>query len=896
MKVVKPVKVPILTRIVERDRVPQLHVAAMLGFPLSQPRALLDEVSFWPAVMGALGEAGIVDEGIAKARAELLVCGSFHAGDGEPTEASYVRASFANVDKRLSVIGDRHWRDGVPTEPLPMTSMPITWSRAFGGEGFDQNPYGLGAALIERDGEQVQPLPNVEHYDGLIRKPSDKPSPAGFAPMDVMFAQRRQRAGTYDKAWFEEHFPGMPPDMDPTFFNTAPPDQWLDDFIAGDETYLLENMHPTAPRLEGHLSGLVTRAFMIQRRAGGECFVELPMRCDTLWLFPEAELAVQIFHGSRTVADDDAGDVTHLVAACEDPTSPRPADHYRHALVRRLDKDEGALNDLSDSDLMPAVESGVAPNLGETDVGRWVRSEGLLEANLRRGHEWRRAAARAEVEAEGFDPAAFGLDGALPADPEPPLDDPDATVAYIKEQRAQAERETKRLEEMKAQAEAQARQVCAEMGEDYDELLAQRERAAAGPPAFSADKHLEMLLDMLEVAREGGQPNEELEAQLSDPDYVAQLVDTEDRLRKSYLDYAHFQPSAAPMDPSDGQQARVVVGAAMDSNTSLGGRDLTGADLSGMTLTGVDFSGAFLEAVSFRGSDLSGANLDNAVLTRADLSDANLDGATLCGANLGGATLAAASFDGADLTQAVLARAKLAGAKLTHATLENVDFFECHFGDVDLSGSTLPESNVIKADLVGARFCKADLTKANFIECTLDGADFADARLEKATFVTCIGEDVRFCRAVFSHGVVVHGSRLPGADLRGAELTRANLRGTILTGARLDGATVADADLSECDLTGGSLERAELQGSLLIRTKLDRARLAGANLMDVLMSKASVRGADLRGTLLYRADMSRVVGDEETRLTGAEVGKVRFLPKAQHQPLPEPELQGGGAP
>ena len=39
MKVIKPIKVPILTRVTERSRNPELHVAAMLGFPLASPRA-----------------------------------------------------------------------------------------------------------------------------------------------------------------------------------------------------------------------------------------------------------------------------------------------------------------------------------------------------------------------------------------------------------------------------------------------------------------------------------------------------------------------------------------------------------------------------------------------------------------------------------------------------------------------------------------------------------------------------------------------------------------------------------------------------------------------------------------------------------------------------------------
>ena len=41
MKVIKPVKMTILTRIAERARKPELRVGAMVGLPLGAPRAIL---------------------------------------------------------------------------------------------------------------------------------------------------------------------------------------------------------------------------------------------------------------------------------------------------------------------------------------------------------------------------------------------------------------------------------------------------------------------------------------------------------------------------------------------------------------------------------------------------------------------------------------------------------------------------------------------------------------------------------------------------------------------------------------------------------------------------------------------------------------------------------------
>ena len=253
------------------------------------------------------------------------------------------------------------------------------------------------------------PLPNVDHYGAILRSPADRPEPAGFLPMDVTFAQRRGRAGTYDQRWLDEHFPGLAPDAAPTFFNVGPEDQWIDGFFGGDEAVLIENMHPERPRIEGRLPGLAARCFVTQRTREGERFLEIPLRWDTVWLFPSAAAGVVIAHGTHAVAEDDAADVLHLVCACEDPAAPRPAEHYQRTLARRLDKDKGAIAALSDSDLMPPRASGVAPNIGEMDIGRWVRSEGLQGMNMRRGAERRRAEMKAMVEGNGLDPKDYGL-------------------------------------------------------------------------------------------------------------------------------------------------------------------------------------------------------------------------------------------------------------------------------------------------------------------------------------------------------------------------------------------------------------------------------------------------------------------------------------------------------
>ncbi|WP_438040506.1 DUF2169 domain-containing protein [Sorangium sp. So ce128] len=879
MKIVKPMKVPMLTRVLEFRRRSYFHVTAMLGFPLTSPRALVDELSFWRTVTGALGEQGAIDEGFAKTRGELLVAGSFHAPGGVPTRASYVRARIGSVDKRLAVVGDRAWRDGVPTEPAPMTTLHIDWAHAFGGAGYDRNPHGKGYRPLDLGGRSVHPLPNVELYGAMIRTPSERPEPAGFLPMDITFAQRRGRAGTYDKRWLDEHFPGIPADTDPTFFNVASEDQWLDGLFRGNEEILIENMHPEKPRLEGKLPDLVTRSFVTHHTPEGDRFLEIPMRPDTVWVFPAEELGVVIFHGVLAIAEDDAADIVHLLCACEEPGSPRPIEHYQAALARRLDKDKGAVAEISDGDLMPPRASGVAPNIDLGDMGRWVKSENLAAQNLRRGQERSFAEARARIEAEGLDPKNHGLDE-LPPLPEPPPDDLDGLAAYVEAASLRTEELMDRARASETQAREEARRAWAERGEDFDAAMEKAAKEGAGPPKFSAKAHLTALRSMAAEAREAGVVLDDVEQMLADPGYHATIEEQERGLFEMYRRMGHLQPAAAAMEPEASERVRLVVGLAMEVDEPLANRDFTGANLAGMSLSGVDLSGAFLESADLSGCDLSRANLEGAVLARANLEGANLTEARLRGANLGGATLRRASLERADLKEAVLSRAELAGARFSGADLTGADWIEAKPGGADFTGATLGQCNLLKADLSGARFTGADLSDANLVESTLDGADFSSATLRKTTFVACHGERVSFRSACFQQGVVVHGSSFPEADFSDADMERANLRGTVLAGARLDRANLRGADLSGCDASEASLERAVLKGGLLIRTDLGDASLQGANLMDALASKARLAGADFTGANLFRADLSRVAGDERTTFAEAEVGHVRFLPRA----------------
>lgn len=348
-----------------------LTVAVMRFFNLDAPDAALKEQDMWRLAAGALGKDAALDAGMPKQHAEFLVCGKAFPADGRPVPAQEVAVQVGGVEKRLHVFGDRFWEMrggiGVITDPAPFTAMDITWKRAFGGAEVPENPAGCGIA--ERpgpDGRKRVPLPNVERPDRLVGAPGDRPPPAGFLPIALDHPHRRKKAGTYDARWQRERWPYFPDDMDWTIFQTALPDQGLTDYFSGGERVVMTHLHPKRPVVESRVPHDPLRAFVWQLDRPWDpettrTFRELPLRADTLWLFPHLERGILIHHGTVTVADDEAFDVTHLYVATDPADKPAPdIEAHFEKFQKKLDR-------------------SVAMDLSQIDAGKQKIREGMKQ-------------------------------------------------------------------------------------------------------------------------------------------------------------------------------------------------------------------------------------------------------------------------------------------------------------------------------------------------------------------------------------------------------------------------------------------------------------------------------------------------------------------------------------
>lgn len=880
MKTVKPQKVAVMTRPFLSNGRPYLAVGAMLYVPMPPGEGMLTEVSLWKMAAEEVPDA-ILDLGMPRSRGEWWVAGRACAPEGQTTSAVQVRAKVgASREKVLRVTGDRYWdpATGAVSAVQPFSAMPIDWKHAYGGPAYKLNPVGKGhGASAERAGE-VQWLPNVESPDAIVRTPRDTPAPAGFLQYDIAWPQRAERAGRiYDEAWLKTLFPGPSVDFDWLMFNGAPQDQWVDAFFRGDETYQFEGMHPRRPVIEGQLPPLRARAFVTVKTPEGERFQEVPLRLEALLFVPHRERVVMTFRGTLEVTEDDASDVVHLVLAAERNDSPRPESHYRDVLARRLDPERGAIESLRDSDLLPTGSELRPVELAQEDqddTTALLRTEGLLQQNLRRRHAREAERIRQQLRESGIDPDTT-FQPELFAVPEPQMPDMDNLPETIERQLEDMKVQEAEIAKRRAALEEQARELCERAGIRLEDLDAKAKQGRTGPPRRT---NRMLVTELHAAAREAndGRPVPEIEAMLNDPDFNASLDIQDRQAMEMYRQSVHLADPASRLIGDEQRVARESVAGA--GTRDFRSRDLTGADLSQLDLQGADFTDALLESVSFAGSDLTGARFDGAVLAHADLRGAKAENARFAKANLGASDLTGANLTGADLTEAVLARATLQEAILVGATLRHVNSMEAKFQRADLRRAVARELMFMELDLTGVKLAGADLSDALFYKCRGADVSFAEATMAKASLVECALERPDFRGAQLENLRVVMECALPGAIFIDAKMETASLRDAKLADADFSRAQARAIDLSGADLTRARFYRTFVREGRFVRATLTDAVMISVDALDALFTGADLTRADFTGANLHGVDFARVKPGTKS-LADALLTRARMYPQ-----------------
>ena len=711
-----------------------------------------------------------------KTRAEFLLKGACHTPRTAAVAECPVQIKVGTWSKTLRVVGRRVW--GGSAAPAPFVKMPLDWEHAYGGEAYAKNPSGLGFSSEE--------LPNVLYAHDSLRARGASLEPAGFGPVNARWPQRAGKLGKdYGDTYRKTRAPYFAADMDPTFFLEAPPDQWLDTYLRGDEPISLQNLHPRVANFSTALPGLVARVFY---RSEGGAFHEMPMHLDTLFFDMDAGRIELSWRAVVDVREEDLDDVKTLLVASELLGGPRhPVDHYE-ALAATFEADPVGLRGAvpaqsataaADSTDPANISEELAARLGPLQPAELIELAPALDAAIAK------AASTDPKVSEALTERTREAKAAALAEPSPPRVTKPGALPYIG--------------------------------------LRRRVRESIDRGVEARDKAL---------------------ARGVKPDQLGQLMDVEalaDDPRWPELDPSYSRP--LPLSTAEpGPGADLV-------DRDLRGRDLRGLDLRGANLEGALLVGARLDNARLDGARLYGAVLYKAVLTSAvlrgaDLSRANLAFIDARGAVFDEAVLGEAYFEDADLDDAsfvratgeyaIFTRAKLARANFQGATLPSLEI-----DSADLEGARFDGANVSRGRFSASRCVRADFSRADLQRCSFEGANLGEAKLFDVR-----GDDAIFTSANASRAIFAF-ARLRGCHMDRLVATAADFHGADLRDCRLHRAKLDAARLTSMNLFGVDLWKANLQGSRLTKSNLFEAKLTHAILKDCDLTGANLKRSTL---------------------------------------------------
>lgn len=659
-----------------------------------------------------------------KPHADVMLMGTCHAPGGEPASAVRVKLQVGGYQKTLAVVGDRIKKRLRPaSEPQPFLTMPVTYEYSYGGKGFSSNPLGKGHQTVKMpDGAVVRSLPNILSPNEK-RERGNPPYPAGFGPICQTWPQRIDKMGSYNDKWLKERWPWLPENFDWRFFNAAPEDQQFKEYLRGDETFLIENMHPTHPIFKCRLPGIQVRCFLQERIRATQNFREVSMNLDTFWIDMDQALFILVWRGQAKIKTEGLEEIDHLYFLSE--TLDHPAitleeyqDMLTAALIAREEEDEEFEPEEEEEDLaddeeiaMPSEALGPAP-VAILPVGQ--------------------IAGQDESVSSGPGISETGIEtSAVPSKPE-------ATEIF----------------EIEEPPEAPGGEI------SLDQLMERIQRKESLEEAELSNLDLTGV-DLSHMNLRGAVLERVLlrKANLAHADLSgATLVGLD--IQDADCRWADFTEA----DLADSLLIRSDFSEAVMRDADLMRADVRKACLEKVVAEGADFAEADLSCATFREADLTGADLSFCRLHHTDFSNANLTDASLESAWGRNIQADAARVD----------MIKAAGVNFSDGNFINIagretvweggEFFGCNFSKARLAGAEFSSaylgwSKFHATDLTDAVFDEASLVHADFFRTKFLNASIQKADLTNTNFTESNLYEVNLC---FSS---TKGTRFEGANL-----------------------------------------------------------------------------------------------------------------------------------
>jgi len=885
-----------MQRVIEQDNQFHLVVSSSLGIRLSTGESVL-EMDALSESLSVMGSNPLPDMGMPKPQAEYLVSGSYYSPGNKPVRGGEVKIDFAGKSKSLNVFGDRSWVMGMPSEAEYITSMPLDYSRAYGGSGYTQNPGGIGF--------HEERLPNIERPDQLLTSPSASISPAGLGTLDFMVEQRLQYQGTYDDSYLEKYFPGYPPDFDWHYFMSAASDQWSNEYYSGDESFSLHNMHPEKPLISGKLPGYISRCFAQIDNRGD--LLEINLNLDTVWFFPEKDLCILTWRGGIDVKDDEAEDVKQLMLAYEsEHDDARDIAHYTATFAALLDNKDGMLGELGAVGLIPENEKPAIQILQEKSFTNIEESE--FSKNLNAKAETAAESARQKVADAVEEIKSRTPDNELISDNETlkmsellnshPELEADVDVEQLNRALEEKlpgitcgdprsinlkdfsfEKIDSIMDDVDALIEKKIQFANEQIDQHMDDLNKRIDEKVNELDSISDEANEKLKETLHGLDKDKGQPLSPLprinvESILHEMDQLSPLINES---------IQNLQTAQAMGDDEAIEQLKSFIVESTNSQNDARQQHLQEIEAS--------FKAMYLETAHHQpmGSPPHKVTLEDrkqifieAMKSTSGVRNQDWSGLNLAGMDLQGIDLSGAYLEQVDFSNANLSRANLAGAIMARATLLNTD----------LSGSHLENANVGAVNATGADFSDCNLSAAKLSKGDFTRAVFKNAKLDATEVLDIIVNEADFSMAVMPDFILINIS-LDRVKFVGAQLTKLNVMQCQLShcdfsGADLQGSVWANSGLNQCAFDRSNMTSAcfaaedagqyKIAETSFVETCLDKANFQGIDMQRANLQSASIIYSNFISANLYGANLSSSIAHNavfrKAILTNANLEKI----------------------
>ncbi len=752
--------------------------------------------------------------------AEFTAIGTAYPPAGEEKKF-FAKMRVGDCSRTLGVVGERRWVYGpaglvehLGESRTPPKATRLSYDNAWGAPDDPLNPLGCGKV-----GQKTHLLELPESWINLR---NINAMPAVFAPMPPDSPLRKSKLGTYGPEWVAKGWPWLPSDFDFSYFNAAPPGQWIKGYLRGDEELEFGHMHPQVPHYTTRLPGLRPRCFVntiTNWRVGlppeeeQREFSEVPMHLDTLWADMDKEKLVLVWRGRTPIRSRKLRDLESLLILAEPlklEKEERGPEFYKTLFELASNPPKPVPTPEELAARSEAAEAAAAEHEAELKRIRAKAAE-MQEAMAKF------AAQRAEADA-AFDSAVGQVRHQMQ---EAGISLPAATGGASSEDHG-----------------AVLSSALDTLGKSLEnEAIPQESRASAEVMLASLRNLDPAALDPSEVIAK----IEALKASIPSPpvSFTKSRIlpgdGGEETPDEGFPRTTEALPINSKVDPA---KLREFV-AGREGGGGLSNLDLSGLDFSGLDLSGANFRGSNLKGASFLGCPLVGADFTLCDLSEADLSRANMQGANLSSADLAGAVT----------TKTLWAESTLAGAKLAGLTLRGADF----------SGAVGERADFSGADLSGSNFRGAKLNFASFRGATLEGADFSEAGLFYSDFIEVNARGIRMNGADLTRIRAGKGSDFTGASMRRVKAPKAFFEKAILDRVDFLEADLTNARFCECPARGTNFDRCHLTHSNFQDALMNGSILTNANLLGSDFARADLTGARLDGSNLYGAALRETI-------------------------------------